>query len=67
MNWTPPPGPRHWHLSRDIKPRGKCAGCDAAYWITVTQTPESVTESSHSGSDNGHCDSGGDGGGGGGE
>jgi hypothetical protein len=20
--------PRHWHLTRDIKPRGECAACD---------------------------------------
>lgn len=23
--------PRHWHITRDIKPRGECAACDA-YW-----------------------------------
>jgi uncharacterized CHY-type Zn-finger protein len=23
--------PRHWHITRDIKPRGECAACDD-YW-----------------------------------
>jgi hypothetical protein len=23
--------PRHWHLTRDIKPKGECPACDA-YW-----------------------------------
>lgn len=25
---------RHWHLTRDIKPRGECAACDLA-WKTM--------------------------------
>jgi hypothetical protein len=25
------PTPRHWHITRDIKPKGECAGCDE-YW-----------------------------------
>jgi hypothetical protein len=25
--------PRHWHLTRDIKPRGECAACDLAWKI----------------------------------
>ena len=24
--------PRHWHLTRDIKPRGECAACDHYSW-----------------------------------
>lgn len=22
----------HWHMTRDIKPRGVCGGCDEEYW-----------------------------------
>jgi hypothetical protein len=26
-------GPRgHWHLTRDVKPRGECGGCDKDVW-----------------------------------
>jgi hypothetical protein len=28
MNWQAPPGPRHWHLTRDVKPPGQCSACD---------------------------------------
>jgi hypothetical protein len=22
----------HWHMTRDVKPRGECAGCDRDVW-----------------------------------
>lgn len=25
-------GNGHWHITRDIKPRGECAGCDRDVW-----------------------------------
>jgi hypothetical protein len=25
--------PRHWHITRDVKPRGECAACDLAWKI----------------------------------
>lgn len=38
-------GPRHWHITRDIKPRGECAACDD-YWrmhdVTDDEIPSSV-------------------------
>ncbi len=24
---------RHWHLTRDIKPRGECAACDLSWKV----------------------------------
>lgn len=24
--------PRHWHITRDIKPKGECPACDRYYW-----------------------------------
>jgi hypothetical protein len=25
--------PRHWHLTRDIKPRGECPACDLSWKV----------------------------------
>ena len=25
--------PRHWHITRDIKPRGECPACDVSWKI----------------------------------
>lgn len=38
-----PKTPRHWHITRDIKPRGECAACDE-YWAQYDRSDEKVWE-----------------------
>ena len=32
-------GSGHWHITRDIKPKGECRGCDKDYWNRVEPPP----------------------------
>jgi hypothetical protein len=35
--------PRHWHITRDIKPRGECAACDLS-WAVMDKAEQSKRE-----------------------
>jgi hypothetical protein len=49
MNWTPPPGPRHWHLTSAQRDPGDCAACDKERsLISVTDDAGAVTVSDRS-------------------
>jgi hypothetical protein len=28
-----PSGPKHWHITRDIKPKGECPACDLSWKV----------------------------------
>lgn len=40
------PNPRHWHITRDIKPKGQCPACDQ-YWLQLEAKKADDQKSEH--------------------